>query len=179
MRLRIIRNRILSAVSITVVAVALVGLWLTGQAAAFNIVLGVAAGAIATTVPQALSRHADQLLRARAAARLVRSDLYARRRWVQRSLKDDEWMPPPSQMASAENYASLAYMMPSWRKWEPVSKATRYIAQLVGEAETHSPEERKAFARDTINAINTCLDALDILDGRPKPKRERGAKGGG
>ncbi|MFI8633538.1 hypothetical protein ACIGEP_13165 [Microbacterium sp. NPDC077663] len=164
-------SRILMVVSFLAAGGVLYLLHQTGNTEAFNVVLGVVIGAAATTLPQAFARHTDRLLRARAAARLVRSDLYAHQDWILQSVLGKSWVAPPTEMATLEHYAELAYVTGRWKKWEPLSASRRFIAQLLGDQDTWTPEEFIHHATEAIKAIDRARAALSKIDGGGKEPR--------
>lgn len=160
---RLYVTRIATVFSFLLAVGALWWLYEVGNAAPFNVVLGVVIGAAATTLPQAFARHTDRLLRARAAARLIRSDLYAYQDWILQSVRAGDWVAPPTEIATLEHYGELAYATGPWRKWEPLSGSRRFVAQLLGDLDVLSPEEFGKHAELTVETIDRARAAPPSL----------------
>ncbi|MDR6142375.1 hypothetical protein QE375_001929 [Microbacterium foliorum] len=171
MQIRVVRNVALSMLVVAAAIGYLIYLQLSGNTAAFNVVLGVVVGFVITVVPQALSRDSERLRRARAASVLVRSDLFEYQNWILRSLRDSEWSPPPTDIATTEHLAELAYAMPNWKRWSKLSQARRYTNHLIRLSENSLLDhESRRHARVTFEAINETKVLLAKVDrGSRKP----------
>lgn len=173
MKRRVVVNRVLIGAFGVLAVGLLVLLHLIGNKDAFNVVFGVVVGAAVTSIPQALSRETDRLRRTRAAAVLLRSDLYGYQEWIVESLRASRWAPTPTDMATLEHLADLAYAMPTWEKWQQLGEARRYASKLIGLSERSQPnDESRRHAWKTFEAINRARVLLAKVDDgltRPHP----------
>ncbi len=169
MQIRLMRNTALSVASVAAAVGFLVYLWIVGNTEAAVAVLGVVVGFIVTAVPRALSRESESFRRARAASVLVRSDLFEYQNWILRSLKASQWGPPPTDIATTEHLAELAFAISDWDRWSKISQARRYVNYLVRLSE--NPEltrESRRHARVTFEAINETKALLADVDDGPR-----------